>query len=83
MHPFSIPWKHQKTENLTVFCCFQGIEKGYIENKWVNLNESQQFLWFNLDASKKLMSLFSGSEKITWFQQQQKNNKNKNEKIQK
>ena len=29
------------------------------------------------------MSLFSGSEKITWFQQQQKNNKNKNEKIQK
>ena len=29
------------------------------------------------------MSLCSGSEKIKWFQQQQKNNKNKNEKMQK
>ena len=31
MHPFSTPWKHA-----TVFWCFQGVEKGCIENKWVN-----------------------------------------------
>ena len=29
MQPFSTPWK------LTVFWCFQGVEKGCIENKWV------------------------------------------------
>ena len=33
MHPFSAPSKHQKT----VFCCFQGVEKGCIGNKWVNV----------------------------------------------
>ena len=35
MHPFSTPWKHQK--NLTVFWCYQGVQKGCIRNKWVNL----------------------------------------------
>ena len=31
-HPFSTPWKH----HLTVFWCFQGLEKRYIGNEWVN-----------------------------------------------
>ena len=34
MHLFSTLWKHQ---NLTVFWCFQGVEKGRIGNEWVNL----------------------------------------------
>ena len=29
MHPFSIPWKHQKT------VVFRGVEKGSIRNEWV------------------------------------------------
>ena len=35
--PFLYPLK---TENLTVFWCFQGIEKGCIEKKWVKLSET-------------------------------------------
>ena len=31
MHPFSTPWKHQKTDRI----CFQGVEKGCIGDKWV------------------------------------------------
>ena len=27
----------QKTEHLTVFCCFQGVENGCIGNEWVNV----------------------------------------------
>ena len=41
MHPFSTPWKQKtvrlKTENRKVFWCFQGAEKGCIENKLVNI----------------------------------------------
>ena len=33
-HPFSTPRKNQKT--FTVFWCFQGVDKGCIENKLVN-----------------------------------------------
>ena len=33
MHPFSTPWKHQKTLQF----CFQGVEKGFFGNKWVNI----------------------------------------------
>ena len=33
MHPFLYPLK--TLENLTVFC-FQGVEKGFMGNKWVN-----------------------------------------------
>ena len=33
MHCFSTPLK--TLENLTVFC-FQGVEKGFMGNKWVN-----------------------------------------------
>ena len=33
--PFLYPLK--KSENLKVFRCFQGVQKGYIGNKWVNL----------------------------------------------
>ena len=36
MRPYSTPRKHQKTENLAVFWCFQGVEKGCIWKKWVN-----------------------------------------------
>ena len=35
--PFLYPLK---TENLTVFWCFQGIEKGCIEKKWVKMSET-------------------------------------------
>ena len=31
--PFLYPLK--TSENLTVFLCFQGVEKGCIENEWV------------------------------------------------
>ena len=34
MHPFSTPWKHQKT--VKVFWPFQGTEKGCTGNEWVN-----------------------------------------------
>ena len=37
--PFLYPLKTSK--NLTVFWCFQGVEKGCIRNKWV-----KTFLWF-------------------------------------
>ena len=30
------------SENLTVFWCFQAVEKGCIGNKWVNINNKQQ-----------------------------------------
>ena len=33
--PFLYPLK--TSEDLTVFCCFQGLEKGCIGNEWVNL----------------------------------------------
>ena len=33
MHPFSSPWKDQKT--LRCFWYFQGVEKGCIGNEWV------------------------------------------------
>ena len=33
--PF-VPNASLETENFTVFCCFQGVEKGYIGIKWVN-----------------------------------------------
>ena len=36
MRPYSTPRKHQKTENLAVFWCFQGVEKGCTWKKWVN-----------------------------------------------
>ena len=42
MHPFSTPWKHQKT----AFWCFQVLEKRYIGSKWIN-NPQAQWL-FNL-----------------------------------
>ena len=32
--PFQYPLRI--SENLQVFCCFQGVEKRYIGNKWVN-----------------------------------------------
>ena len=34
MHPISAPWKYQKT--VMFFYVFQGVEKGYIGNEWVN-----------------------------------------------
>ena len=34
MHPFSTPLK--SSENLTVFSCFQEVEKGCIGNEWVD-----------------------------------------------
>ena len=41
MHPFFTPWKHQKVfnrklNNRKVFWCFQGVQKGCIDNKSVN-----------------------------------------------
>ena len=37
MHPFSTPLK---TENRKIFLCFQGVEKGYIGNKWVKYEDT-------------------------------------------
>ena len=37
MHPFSTPWKHQKTERFSDI--FRGVEKGCIGNEWVNVFE--------------------------------------------
>ena len=34
MHPFSVPWKHQKT--LRFSDVFREVEKGCIGNEWVN-----------------------------------------------
>ena len=33
MHLFSTPL--ETSQNLTVFCCFQGVEKRFIGNKWI------------------------------------------------
>ena len=35
-------------EKLTVFRCFQGVEKGCIENKWVNKQE-RTIIYISLD----------------------------------
>ena len=34
MHPFSTPWKHQKTLPYLILC-FERVEKGCIGNEWV------------------------------------------------
>ena len=44
MHPFSTPWKHQ------VFWCFQGVEKGCIENKSVKCSVTLFHIVLVLDA---------------------------------
>ena len=55
MHPFPIPWKHQKTER---FYVFGGVEKRCIGNEWVNpllanalilylLKTPNENLWFS------------------------------------
>ena len=36
MHPFSTPWKHQKTVRFSAV--FSVVEKGCIGNKWVNVH---------------------------------------------
>ena len=38
--PFLYPLK--RSENFTVFRCFQGVEKGCIRNKWVNLDSTEK-----------------------------------------
>ena len=30
-------------ENLTVFLCFHGVEKGYIGNEWVKCDDNEQY----------------------------------------
>ena len=48
MHPsFLYPLKTSK--NLTVFWCFQGLEKGCIGNKWDNRNSLEK--WKNTEVS--------------------------------
>ena len=55
MHPFSIPWKHKKTE---VFWCFQEVEKGCIGKKWVKRFRNETFLqscyWLIVTHQRKL-----------------------------
>ena len=43
--PFLYPVK--TSENLTVFWSFQGVEKGYIWNKWVNSLYVSNFIFLN------------------------------------
>ena len=56
---FSYPLENIKKH--TVFRCFQGVEKGCIGNKWVNMNEIRWFQGFShqflLTLSVKKMSL--------------------------
>ena len=47
IHPFSTPLK--TSENLTVFRCFQGVEKGCIGNEWVN-----GFGWTNIASTNNV-----------------------------
>ena len=41
--PFFYPLK--TSENLTIFWCFQGVEKGCIGNEWVNVLSSLKTSW--------------------------------------
>ena len=52
------------SENLTVFCCFQGVEKGCIRNKWVNLKKIYllQRLW-----SMLLLLLLLYYDLLSWL----------------
>ena len=47
MHTFFTPWKNQKT-------CFQGLEKGWIGNKWVKSCESQEKFLQHRDENNKV-----------------------------
>ena len=51
MHPFSTPLK--TLENLKVFCCFQGVEKGALETNGLNQLKSIDWLidWKGLKTS--------------------------------
>ena len=68
MHPFSTRWK----QNLPVFRCFQGVEKGCIGNKWVNgtmnLRYADETSETYLDDICKLCNL-SDTEKSNLFQE--------------
>ena len=53
MHPFSAPLK---TENITVFWCFPGVEKGCIGNKWVKVTRFsyKNVFWITASNSRIL-----------------------------
>ena len=64
MHPFSAPLK--KSENLTGFLCFQGVEKRCIRNNWVkrftsfpNRNESLHDLSGSCDIKTVVRYFFA------------------------
>ena len=67
MHHFSTLWKHPK--NLTVFWCFQGVEKGCTGNEWVNANSSE--LWAlllqNWNISLDIMTIFIQTDSTDCF----------------
>ena len=55
MHPFSTPLK--TSEDLTIFWCSQGIEKGSIGNEWVNyVNKLTKYFWYEVYASPKTVT---------------------------
>ena len=54
MHPFSTPWKHQKTVR-----SFQGVEKGYTGYKWVNSKNEIPYLTVALWNSLPVSTYFS------------------------
>ena len=55
--PFLYPLK--TSENFTVFCCFQGVEKRCIENKWVNINISKHASNPKYLTKKRILDFFN------------------------
>ena len=49
MH-FSLPLKI--SENRKVFCCFQGLEKGCIGNKWVNKAKTSRCMYLGVSETQ-------------------------------
>ena len=70
MHPFSTCWL--KTENLTVFWCFQGVEKGCTGKKWVKIgytlhpSKNSFFLLIESVSTQELSSLIWINVEQTW-----------------
>ena len=65
MHSISTPLKHLK--NLTVFWCFQGVEKGCIGNKWINDINGLACHWFASYISDRKQYTSINGFNSDWF----------------
>ena len=63
------------SENLTVFWCFQGVEKGYIGNKWVKKYRyiwyGKMFFGFSVAGLTRLNSVYSDNPRFSTLSGQQ------------